>query len=199
MSGVPQPDAEPKRWDLAPESEYRFELDPEQSVSIKVRPTAAHDAPPLTQRAARERPGGDLRLRARRGQAVPLRLRVQGGTLHLARLHDRDEYPPRPRAARHAHSRRTSQATPRRTTSPTRRPCVRTRRCTSRSSRCECARCARPAAHPRPTRVGVREQARARTRRACSCSAPSTQERRRCASCSPTTPRGRARAGRRSS
>ncbi|KJA27017.1 hypothetical protein HYPSUDRAFT_35536 [Hypholoma sublateritium FD-334 SS-4] len=36
MSGVPQPDAEPKRWDLAPESEYRFELDPEQSVSIKL-------------------------------------------------------------------------------------------------------------------------------------------------------------------
>ena len=171
MSGVPQPDAEPKRWDLAPESEYRFELDPDQSVAIKVRPLL-----PTTHYYS---PGAQLV----KGQAEIFGFELAEGKPYLFGFECKATLftwrgctiemsatlatPRQLVAARHAYPRRTSQATSRRTTSPMRHPCALTRHCTSLSSRCAYARCVRLVARLR-LRLHPMRAPQAQTRRACS-------------------------------
>ena len=88
-----------RQWHLQPESEYRFELDPRTTIAIKVRLAAntytlwPRATTPLKEDPlARQWPCGDIWGRARGGQNIPLWTGVQGGSLHMAGMHHRDEY-----------------------------------------------------------------------------------------------------------
>ena len=71
--------AESKIWELGPESEFRFELDPGQSLAIKVCLVCSPRTLEICWNRvslACPRPGWNLRLRVSWREATPLRLRM---------------------------------------------------------------------------------------------------------------------------
>jgi hypothetical protein len=111
MSEGNSPPQRPREWTLEPETEYRFELDPDTTLAIKVstseelettargiflylgleeRPFKDHSdfRPWGADYIADQRTRGNLWRRAHRGQDLPLHSRMQSCVVHMAWVHD---------------------------------------------------------------------------------------------------------------